>query len=316
MAGRKPYPDEFRVFVVEQVEAGWSRRAAGRRLRVSAATAVRWAEHKRLTGRAERGPSKRKPRSPLEAHTGWLLELVDREPDLSLDQIVVRLAEALDVTTSRSAVDRFFHRHGISFKKSLRAAEQMRSDVAAARALWKAAQAGLDPQKLIFIDETGANTKMVRTRGRAPKGQRLIGHEPWGHWKTTTFTAGLRCDGLVAPYVLDGPMNGAAFLVYVEKILAPSLRPGDIVVMDNLAAHKVQGVRTQIEAAGARLLYLPPYSPDLNPIEMAFAKLKALLRAAAERSVDTLWTRIGLLLDAFSADECANSFRHAGYASS
>lgn len=192
----------------------------------------------------------------------------------------------------------------------------MRSDVAAARELWKAAQAGLDPQKLIFIDETGANTKMVRTRGRAPKGQRLIGHEPWGHWKTTTFTAGLRCDGLVAPYVLDGPMNGAAFLVYVDKILTPSLRPGDIVVMDNLAAHKVQGVRAQIEAAGAKLLYLPPYSPDLNPIELAFAKLKALLRAAAERSVEALWTRIGQLLDAFSADECANYFRHAGYASS
>jgi transposase len=192
----------------------------------------------------------------------------------------------------------------------------MRLDVAAARELWQAAQANLDPEKLIFVDETGANTKMVRTRGRAPKGQRLIGREPWGHWKTTTFTAGLRRDGLVAPFVLDGPMNGEAFLVYVEKILAPALRPGDMVVMDNLAAHKVQGVRTQIEAAGASLLYLPPYSPDLNPIEMAFAKLKALLRGAAERSVEALWTRIGHLLDAFSADECANYFRHAGYASS
>ena len=188
--------------------------------------------------------------------------------------------------------------------------------MAAARARWRAAQPNLAPEKLIFIDETGANTKMVRTRGRAPKGQRLIGREPWGHWKTTTFTAGLRCNGLVAPYVLDGPMNGEAFLVYVEKILVPALSPGDIVVMDNLAAHKVQGVRAQIEAAGASLLYLPPYSPDLNPIEMAFAKLKALLRGAAERSVETLWTRIGQLLDAFSADECANYFRHAGYASS
>jgi transposase len=192
----------------------------------------------------------------------------------------------------------------------------MRADVAAARERWKAAQASLDPEKLVFVDETGANTKMVRTRGRAPKGRRLIGREPWGHWKTTTFTAGLRHDGLVAPYVLDGPMNGEAFLVYVEKILAPALRPGDIVVMDNLAAHKVQGVRSQIEAAGASLLYLPPYSPDLNPIEMAFAKLKALLRGAAERSVEGLWTRIGQLLDAFSPEECANYLRHAGYASS
>ena len=188
--------------------------------------------------------------------------------------------------------------------------------MAQARQLWKAAQPSLDVEKLIFIDETGANTKMVRTRGRAPKGQRLIGREPWGHWKTTTFTAGLRCNGLVAPFVLDGPMNGDAFLVYIEKILVPALTPGDIVIMDNLAAHKVQGVRTQIEAAGASLLYLPPYSPDLNPIEMAFAKLKTLLRGSAERSVEALWTRIGQILDAFPSQECANYFRHAGYASS
>lgn len=315
MAGRKPYPDEFRVLLVEQVEAGSSRRAAGHRLSVSAATAVRWVDQKRRTGRAVREVSPRKARSPLEPHAAWLLELVDREPDLALDQIVLRVAEALALKTSRSALDRFFHRHGISFKKSLQAAEQMRADVAAARAWWKAAQGALDPERLVFIDETGANTKMVRTRGRAPRGQRLVGHEPWGHWKTTTFTAGLRRDGLVAPYIPDGPMNGRAFLVYVEKILVPELRPGDIVVMDNLAAHKVQGVRAQIEAAGASLLYLPPYSPDLNPIEMAFAKLKVLLRGAAERSVHDLWDRIGSLLDAFSPEECANYLRHAGYAS-
>ena len=189
----------------------------------------------------------------------------------------------------------------------------MRADVAAARAWWKAAQAALDPERLVFIDETGANTKMVRTRGRAPKGQRLVGHEPWGHWKTTTFTAGLRRDGLVAPYVLDGPMNGRAFLVYVEKILAPELRPGDIVVMDNLAAHKVQGVRALIEAAGAHLLYLPPYSPDLNPIEMAFAKLKAHLRKAKARTIDALWKAVGSICNLYSPDECWNYLKDAGY---
>lgn len=204
---------------------------------------------------------------------------------------------------------------GSASKKTLQAAEQERPDVAAARTNWRADQPSLDPDRLIFIDETGANTKMVRTRGRAPKSQRLIGREPWGHWKTTTFTAGLRRDGLVAPFVLDGPMNGEAFLVYVGKILLPALSPGDIVVMDNLAAHKVLGVRSLIEGAGAKLLYLPPYSPDLNPIEMAFAKLKTLLRGAAERSVEALWQRIGQLLNAYSAEECANYFSHAGYAS-
>jgi transposase len=137
---------------------------------------------------------------------------------------------------------------------------------------------------------------------------------PHGHWKTTTFVAGLRSTALTAPGVIDGPMNGNAFLAYVEQILAPSLAPGDIVVMDNLSAHKVLGVREAIEAAGARLLYLPPYSPDFNPIEHLFAKLKALLRKAGERSVEGLWNRIAALLDAFMPSECANYFRNAGYA--
>ena len=146
--------------------------------------------------------------------------------------------------------------------------------MAEARQRWKARQALLDTTRLVFVDETGTSTKMVRTHGRCRRGQRLIGKAPFGHWKTTTFTAGLRCDGLIAPFVLDGPMNGEAFLVYVETVLAPSLSAGDIVVIDNLPAHKVAGIRAAIEARGAFLLYLPPYSPDLNPIEMAFAKLK------------------------------------------
>lgn len=165
----------------------------------------------------------------------------------------------------------------------------------------------------MFIDETGTNTKMARRYGRAPKGQRLIGKVPHGHWKTTTFTAGLRCDGLTAPFVLDGAMNKLAFETYVEKILVPTLKPGDIVILDNLPSHKGDKVRELIEAAGARRLLLPPYSPDLNPIEMAFSKLKALLRKAAERTVGALWDRIGLLLDAFTKEDCANYFRHAGY---
>jgi transposase len=157
---------------------------------------------------------------------------------------------------------------------------------------------------------------MVRPRGRAPRGERLIGKVPHGHWKTTTFVAGLRASALTAPCVIDGPMNGSAFLAYVEQILVPSLNPGDVVVLDNLSAHKVPGVREAIEAAAAKLIYLPPYSPDFNPIEQLFAKLKALLRKAAERSVEALWSRIASLLNAFAPDECANYFRNAGYASS
>ena len=154
---------------------------------------------------------------------------------------------------------------------------------------------------------------MARSHGRAPKGERLRAGIPYGHWKTTTFVAGLRRTGMVAPMVLDGPINAQAFQAYVEQVLAPELHPGDIVVMDNLSSHKGPAVRQAIEAAGAHLLFLPPYSPDFNPIENAFAKLKALLRKAAERTVDGLWNRIGQLLDCFTPDECANYFAAAGY---
>jgi transposase len=154
---------------------------------------------------------------------------------------------------------------------------------------------------------------MARLRGRAPKGQRLRVAVPHGHWKTSTFVAGLRRDGIVAPFVLDGPINRDAFEAYIAQVLVPDIRPGDIVVMDNLSSHKGPRVRELIEAVGARLLYLPPYSPDFNPIENAFAKLKALLRKAAERTVEGLWTAIGRLVDVFTPTECANYFAAAGY---
>jgi transposase len=154
---------------------------------------------------------------------------------------------------------------------------------------------------------------MARLRGRAPKGERLRAGIPHGHWKTTTFVAGLRLTGLVAPMVLDGPINRNAFQAYVDQVLVPALSPGDVVVMDNLGSHKGPAVRRAIEAAGATLLYLPPYSPDFNPIENAFAKLKALLRRAAERTVEGLWRLIGQLIDTFTPQECANYFIAAGY---
>lgn len=172
----------------------------------------------------------------------------------------------------------------------------------------------LKPKKLVFLDETWAKTNMTRTRARAPRGTRIVDYVPHGHWKTTTFLAGLRLKGLTAPVVVDGPINGDVFRAYVQQHLAPSLNPGDIVIMDNLGSHKVAGVREAIEAAGARLLFLPPYSPDFNPIEQVFSKLKALLRKAGERTVSALWDRIGQLVDHFSPDECRNYFRHSGYA--
>ena len=167
----------------------------------------------------------------------------------------------------------------------------------------------------MFIDETWASTAMARTHGRAPRGQRLRMGVPFGPWKTTTFVAGLRLTGVVAPFVLDGPINRAAFEAYVEKVLVPALRPGDVVILDNLSSHKGPKVRALIEAAGARLLYLPPYSPDLNPIEMAFAKLKAHLRKAAARSYDALWRAVGDICGLYEPEECWNYLKAAGYAS-
>jgi transposase len=185
--------------------------------------------------------------------------------------------------------------------------------VAAAREAWRERQSSLNPAQLVFIDETWATTNMTRLRGRCPRGKRLIAAVPHGHWKTSTFVAGLRTSGLTAPLVLDGAMNGEAFRAYVEQILAPTLGSGDIVIMDNLGSHKVAGVREAIEARGASLVYLPPYSPDLNPIEQSFAKLKALIRKAAARNREALWTAIGRCLGRFAPQECANYFAEAGY---
>lgn len=198
-------------------------------------------------------------------------------------------------------------------KKTAHAAEQDRPDVLKQRRDWFENQPDLDPERLVFIDETWTATNMARSHGRCARGERLRMAVPHGHRKTTTLVAGLRLDGMVAPMVLDGPINGDWFEAYVAHILLPTLRPGDVVIMDNFSSHKRASVREMIEAKGARLRFLPPYSPDFNPIEMAFSKLKALLRKAAERTVTGLWSTIGRFVDVFTPQECANYFAAAGY---
>ena len=178
---------------------------------------------------------------------------------------------------------------------------------------WKIGQPTLDPRRLAFLDETWASTHMTRTHGRCARGQRLVMDVPHGHWKTTTFVVALRVGGLTAPTVVDGPMNGDVFVAYVEQQLVPTLKRGDIVVMDNLSSHKRTGVRSAIEGVGAELRFLPPYSPDLNPIEKAFSKLKAKLRAAAYRTIPALEKYLGEVLDCFSPEECQNYFASCGY---
>ena len=185
--------------------------------------------------------------------------------------------------------------------------------MAQARSLWREQQPKLDAKRLVFIDETWAKDNMVRLYGRCPRGRRLLDKVPLARWETTTFLAALRYDGLTAPMVLDGPIDGAWFLAYVEQVLCPTLQAGDIVIIDNLGSHRSSKIREAIEAKHASLLYLPKYSPDLNPIEMAFSKLKALLRKAAERSTEALWNRIGQILDDFTPQDCANYFKAAGY---
>jgi transposase len=193
------------------------------------------------------------------------------------------------------------------------AGERDRPAVAQRRARWTKHQGRVEVERLVFIDETWTRTDMTALRGWAPRGERLIAKVPHGRWKTMTFLAALRHDRIDAPWFLEGPINGQSFRLYVEKVLLPTLRPGDIVIMDNLGSHKGKTVRQLIRSAGAKLFFLPKYSPDLNPIEQVFAKLKHLLRKAAARTVETVCAAIGEALDAFTPQECANYFANSGY---
>ena len=310
----KSYSGDLRERVIEAVESGASRREAAELFEISASSAVKWLQSWRTEGNCAPKPHGGS-RSVLEDYAEAIIALVEEQPDRTLDDLIVAMRERR-IPGSRSALWRFLDRHKITFKKkALRAAEQQRADVVRARLRWLREQGLLDTSRLVFVDETSANTNMVRLSGRCPRGGRLIGRVPFGPWKRLTFVAGLRHDKMTAPFLIEGAMNGETFLAYVEQCLVPTLSRGDIVVMDNLRVHKVAGVKEAIEGAGAELHYLPKYSPDLNPIEMPFSKLKALLRKLAERTISAMRRRIGSFVPHLRAEECENYFTHAGYAS-
>ncbi len=309
----KSYSADLRERVVEAVAAGASRHEAADRFEISVSSAVRWVQRWNDTGSCAA-----KPRggsvSSLEQHAEDILTLVAQQPDLTLNEAIRELLKRR-IRTSKSALSRFFQRHDITVKKKiLRAEEQRRADVARARRRWIREQGLLDPARLVFIDETAVTTNMVRLNGRSPRGVDLIGRAPYGEWKTVTFVAALRHDKMVAPMMVKGALNTEMFLAYVEQCLVPTLKPGDIVVMDSVNVHKDDGIRKAIENAHATLRYLPKYSPDLNPIELPFSQFKAFLCKAAERTVPGLYRAIRSFLPHIGARQCANYFRHAGYA--
>jgi transposase len=247
-----------------------------------------------------------------------LVRLVEGEDRWPSRHLSARTAIRLEAGTRRRCLPNddlqcLSGTRSIAKKKTLIASEQDRPDVAKKRIEWRDSQSQIDPAKVVFIDETWAKTNMTRRYGRSALGTRVVEKTPCGRWETTTFLGALCVEGFVAPLTVEGPINGPLFRGWVEQHLVPVLKQGDIVVMDNLSSHKVAGIRKAIEAVGAELRYLPPYSPDLNPIELAFSKLKKLLRDGAARTVDKLWELYGRILDQFTESECRNYFKHCGY---
>jgi len=310
----KSYSQDLRERVFAAADDGEPVGQIADMLRVSVSYVSKVLSRLRLTGQRTARPQRCHVEPKLSGLYPAIMEQVSRCPDATIAELRAWLLATYKVSASTGLMNKTLAALGLTFKKkSLHAAEQSRADVASARVQWREQQPSLTPSKLVFIDETAVKTSMTRRYGRAKCGHRLVAAVPHGHWKTTTFVGALRCDGLSAPLVIDGALNGELFLAYVEQILVPTLKPGDVVIMDNLRVHKMAGVREAIEAAGAKLLFIPPYSPDLNPIELAFSKLKALLRAKAIRTAEALWKALGDLCDNFSPQECVNYFRHDGY---
>ena len=308
-----PLSMDLRERLVRAVGEGSSIRAAARRFAVSPSAAIKLMRRVRETGCLSPARIGGYRRPVLEAHADLLREIVAGKAGITLLEIQGELRQRGIVVEALSTISRCCTGSDCRIKKSIRAAEQDRSDVARQRARWRGWRGYMDAGRFVFLDETSVSTNMTRLFGWAPRGERLVDATPYGHWKTTSFVAGLRGGGVIAPLVVDGAVDGALFRAYTEQMLAPSLAPGDVVVMDNIAIHKVPGVREAIEAVGASLLYLPPYSTDLNPIEELFAKLKGWLRKIGARTRDALWNAIGYLLDTITPDECRNYLANKGY---
>src|SRR5271157_4481027 len=313
----KPYSMDLRERVVTAVETeGMSRHQAAARFGVAVSSAIKWVARYRKTGSA--APSKiggYKPRTLRGEHAAWLTARC-QEKDFTISQLVDELKSIRGLKVDRRSVWEFLHAQGLSHKKTAAAQEQDRKDVKRRREQWRAYQDRIDPKRLIFIDETWTKTNMAPLRGWGPRGSRVIGKAPFKRWKTMTFIAALRHDGIAAPCLFDGPINGAVFLAWVRESLVPALNPGEIVVMDNLGSHRGKAVRSAIREAGAKLFFLPKYSPDLNPIEQVFSKLKHGRRKTAARSYDAVLAAIGELLGSYTPKECANYVKNCGYAPS
>ena len=306
------YSQDLRDRVLWALDRGERPTAIARRLEVSRVWVYQVRGREQKTGQRTSFQIGGHRRSRIAEMEPVLRAWIEQAPGLSLAELGERLAEQ-GISIKIGALWHQLDKWSLTFKKTLHASEQEREDVRRARKAWQQALPTMEVEKLVFIDETWISTSMTRRYGRAPRGQRCLDSAPHGHWQTTTFVGALRRRRLTAPMVTDGPMDGETFLAYVQQFLCPTLQPGETVILDNLSSHKVSGVAKAITATGATLLYLPPYSPDLNPIEKFFSKLKALLRKAARRDIDTLWKEIGELLNTVSPSECTNYFASCGY---
>ncbi|MHB8283048.1 MAG: IS630 family transposase [Caulobacteraceae bacterium] len=309
-----PYALDLRQRALARKAKGETHRQIAAALQISPSCVSKWVRRERETGSlAPAQIGGYKPRTLSGDCADWLRERIASGP-VTLRGLAAELAER-GIKIHPRAVWVFLHAEGLSFKKTLLPQEQTRPDVARRRRRWKAHQHKIAPERLVFLDETWVKTNMAPLRGWGPRGRRLPGYAPFGHWKTLTFIAALRHDRIDAPWIIDGPINGELFGLYVQQVLAPTLSPGDVVVLDNLGSHKGRPARAAVRARGAHLIFLPPYSPDLNPIEQVFAKLKHLMRKAQPRDLDATWRKAGELLDLFSPQECANYLANAGYGS-